>query len=509
MKKQSRYFFYLSLVFLGMIVGIILTSRLDLTVSSRADVGEKLLDKNFSFAAAEALAPPPVQGVDFRRAFIEVNKRVTPSVVRITAMHTISLKEFRKYHKNQDKDFWDFFNDRMNPFKGPREFRQGGSGSGIIVHPKGYILTNTHVVKGATELEVTLMDERTFPAQIVGADSLTEVAVIKIDADNLPVARLGDSDKLEVGQWVMAVGNPLELRFTVTAGIISAIGRQMRIINDNFGIENFIQTDAVINPGNSGGPLVNLRGEVIGVNTAIATRSGYYEGYGFAIPINLAKSIMEDIITKGRVQRAYLGIAMLPMDSRKAKAYGLDRPRGVYIDSILPDGPAGKAGIQPEDILLAIDGTQVNRPNQVQAIIAQQKPREKVTLQVFRKGKTVDIPVTLGERDFGTPRRSGALRKKPSRKEIPLGLEVKELGKKEALALGVKGSHVVVGAVEPFSAASEAGLLPGDVILSINDKKVEKKQEFWDVLNALNSGEVARLYVLRRGSKTHLFLEMP
>ena len=508
MKKQSRYFFYLSLIFLGMVFGIILTSRLDLTLTSQANEGNRLIDKQFSFAQAESAAAPPVDRVDFQRAFIEVNKRVTPSVVRITALRTISMEEFRKFHRNQNRDFWDFFNKRLNPFRSPREFHQGGAGSGIIVHPKGYILTNTHVVKGADQVEVTLMDERTFPAQIVGADSLTEVAVIKIEADDLPVARLGDSDKLEVGQWVMAIGNPLELRFTVTAGIISAIGRQMRVISDNFGIENFIQTDAGINPGNSGGPLVNLRGEGIGVNTAIATRSGYYEGYGFAIPINLAKSVMEDIITKGRVLRAYLGIAMLPMDSRKAKAYGLEKPRGVFIDSILPDGPAGKVGIQPEDILLAVNGAEVNRPNQVQALVAQHKPNEKIVLKIYRKGKILEIPVVLGERDFGRAAPARKPLKKREQKEPSLGLEVKDLSKKEARELGLE-EGVVVSTVEPFSAASEAGLVPGDVILKLNDEPVKGEKSFWKKLDALKSGDVARILVYRAGNRTHVFLEIP
>jgi|Deesub1362B_J571_1020462.scaffolds.fasta_scaffold02214_3 serine protease Do len=505
MRRESKYFVYLFLMFVGVIIGILLTVQLDLTLQSRAEKNLTPLDENFAFdSALTAVSPPPVGQVDFRRAFVEASKRVLPAVVRITAWKTISFSEFKKFHKDQDEDFWE----RLNPFRTPRGFRQGGSGSGILVHPKGYILTNTHVIRGANRVEVTLMDNRTFPARIVGADTLTEVAVIKIDGKDLPVARLGNSDDLEVGQWVMAIGNPLELRFTVTAGIISAIGRQMRIINDNFGIENFIQTDAVINPGNSGGPLVNLRGEVIGVNTAIATRSGFYEGYGFAIPINLAKTVMEDLIRKGKVERAYLGVAMLPMDAKKAKAYGMEKPRGVFIDSILPDGPAGKAGILPEDIMLEIDGREVDRPNQVQAIIAQKKPGQEVHIKLWRNGKELEVAVVLGEREY---RSATFARTPPEEKEETktLGLEVRDLSRKERKELRINEGGVRVERVKYFSAAFDAGLLKGDVILELNGQPVQDEEDFWNRLNAMETGDVARLLVARRQVRTHLFLEIP
>jgi serine protease Do len=342
----------------------------------------------------------------------------------------------------------------------------------------------------------------------VGVDSLTEVAVIKIEADDLPVANLGDSDKLQVGQWVVAIGNPLELRFSLTVGIVSAIGRQMRLINSNFGIENFIQTDAVINPGNSGGALVDLNGKVIGVNTAIATRSGFYEGYGFAIPINLAKAIMEDLVTKGRVVRAYLGIGMLAMDHLKAKAYGMEKPAGVFIDNLLDDGPAGQAGIQAEDIILSIDEVQVNQANQVQSLIAQKEPGEEVVVSVYRKGDYLDIPVILAERETGSPPLYYS-----NEEEEPdgLGLEVRNLTRRDARDLGMSNSNgALVTKVVRFSKANYAGLYPNLVILRVNDQRIKNEDDFWNEMDKMKSGDVGRLFVRRPDAQTqHLFIEIP
>ncbi len=502
MKKESRYFFYVGLVFIGVIFGVILTNRFEMQQDSQAYVNKNLIDENFSFPANSGGSDRNSTTDDFSRTFIKINKMVTPSIVSITAVRNFSVKDLEKFHGKGNKDFFDLFRSPN------REFRSGASGSGIIVHPEGYILTNTHVVKNATQLEVSLFDNRRFQGHIVGVDSLTEVAVIKIEADDLPVARLGDSNKLQVGQWVVAIGNPLELHFTITAGIISAIGRQMRIIRDNFGIESFIQTDAVINPGNSGGALVDLQGNVIGVNTAIATRSGFYEGYGFAIPINLAKAIMEDLITKGRVVRAYLGISMLPMDYKKAKVYGLDRPAGVFVDNILNDGPAGQAGIQPEDIILAIDGTEVNQANQIQSFIAQKEPGKEVNILLFRQGKKLQIPVVLGERVTSRKRTHFASQKEEE--PIGLGLEVKNLNRREAEQLGLKNTGgVMVTGVKPFSKASDANLFISAVIIAVNDVPVDDEKEFWREMDKLKSGEIGKLLVKTATTQTHLFIENP
>lgn len=504
MQKERRYFFYISLIFLGVIIGIIFTSQFDFHKSTNAQSNYALLDENFSFPKGpEPVLSTPQSNDGFSQTFIGINKKVTPSIVSIAAVRNINIDELSRAHPGQNRDLFDLFRNKE------REFQQGSSGSGIIVHPDGYILTNTHVVKDAIQLTVTLFDNRRFPGKIVGVDSLTEVAVIKIEADDLPVAVLGDSDKLEVGQWVVAIGNPLEFRFSLTVGIVSAIGRQMRLINSNFGIENFIQTDAVINPGNSGGALVDLNGSVIGVNTAIATRSGYYEGYGFAIPINLARAIMEDLVTKGRVVRAYLGISMLAMDHLKAKAYGLEKPAGVFVNDLLDDGPAGQAGLQEEDIILSIDKTEVNQANQVQSLIAQKEPGEEVIVSVYRKGKYLEIPIVLVERETGsTPVRYA---NEEDKEPAGLGLEVRDLTRRDARDLGLNSSKgVLVINVVRFSKADYAGLDPNLVILRVNDKNIDNEDDFWDEMDKLKSGDVGRLFVQLPGSQTqHLFIEIP
>ena len=503
MKKESRYFFYVSLIFLGVIIGVIITSQLNFHQLSRATISNKLTDENFSFPDNSGSMQQKTFNDNFSSRFIEINKSVTPSVVGIRAVRTVSSRAFREFHGGEDRGFFDRFREQ------PREYRQGASGSGIIVHPEGYILTNTHVVKGATELEVTLFDNRSYPGQIIGVDSLTEVAVIKIDTDDLTVAKMGNSDQLSVGEWVLAIGNPLELRNTITAGIISAIGRQMRIIGDDFGIENFIQTDAVINPGNSGGALVDLHGNVIGVNTAIATRSGYYEGYGFAIPINLAKTVMEDLITKGRVVRAYLGIEMLPMDYKKAKAYNMEKPLGVFVNNLRDDGPAGRAGIRPEDIILAINETEVNRSNQIQSFIAQQEPGDEVQVTVYRKGEKLVIPVVLDERETSQARVQQITRNEEKEPE-GLGLEVKNMTRRRAKEMRIEFTDgLVVTKVELYSNAFDAGLRLGVLIVKVNDEDVDNDSDFWQEIDKVKSGDVVRLLVKIRDRQTRLFMEIP
>ncbi|MCW9095553.1 MAG: trypsin-like peptidase domain-containing protein [Ignavibacteriaceae bacterium] len=298
----------ISLLFIGVLFGAILVSGFGIVRPSLADI---------NLGATEPPVKLDADASSFSQAFIEVAAKVTPAIVQITVVS-------ERDNPHQD---WFFF-----PFKDlPKE--QKGSGSGIIISQDGYILTNNHVVEKATKVSVGLSDKREFDAKVVGTDPLTDLAVIKIDAKNLPVAYLGNSDDLKVGQWVMAIGNPLSLTSTVTAGIVSAINRgQLGLIRDSYGVENFIQTDAAINPGNSGGALVDLSGAVIGVNSAIASSGGgTYIGYGFAIPINLAKSVSQDLIAHGKVSRGYIGINIGEVDDAIAKSIGLDKPRGIII----------------------------------------------------------------------------------------------------------------------------------------------------------------------------------
>lgn len=273
-------------------------------------------------------------------------------------------------------------------------------GSGVIISDQGYVVTNNHVIDGATRIRVTLNDKRQFTADVVGADPTTDLAVIKINSDSeIPVVALGDADQVEVGEWVLAVGNPFRLTSTVTAGIVSATGRQVNVIEDRLGIESFIQTDAAINPGNSGGAVVNLRGELVGIATAIATESGSYEGYGFAVPVDLMERVVRDLIRYGEVRRGYLGVSIQAMNARAAQIAGLESVRGVYLSSVQPGLAGFEAGLRDGDILLTINGREMTEPNELQSAIALFSPGDAVPVQVWRDGRSVDFVVTLKGRD--------------------------------------------------------------------------------------------------------------
>ena len=273
-------------------------------------------------------------------------------------------------------------------------------GSGVIISESGYIVTNNHVVQGASAITVNLPDKRQFEAVVIGMDPSTDLAVVKIeDGGELPVAAFGNSDDVEVGQWVLAIGNPFRLTSTVTAGIVSALGRQVNIIGDSFGIEDFIQTDAAINPGNSGGALVDLSGSLVGINTAIATESGSYEGYGFAVPVNLVARVASDLIAYGEVQRGFLNVEIGPVTARLADRLGLDYIGGVYLNEVWRGGAADRAGLRIGDVVTSVDSMNVNAPNELQSAIARKRPGDRVRLDVWRRGRSETVDVTLMGRE--------------------------------------------------------------------------------------------------------------
>jgi len=439
------------------------------------------------------------------KAFTRVASAIIPTVVSINSTIMISTSDLWK-DQFDDNELQEFFGEKYFNFPIPKEFRQRGSGSGIIVSKEGHILTNKHVVEKAEAINVTLADNRSFRAALVGADPLTELAVIKIKGDNLPVAGLGDSDSLEIGDWVLAIGNPLELRSTVTAGIISAIGRDINIIPDNYGVENFIQTDATINPGNSGGALVNLKGQVIGINTAIATQSGYHQGYGFAIPINLAKEVMKDLIKHGYVVRSYLGISMQDVDEKIARALGLKRPTGVFVDHVASDSPARVYGLRDKDVIIKIDNEIVNKGNIIQSMIAQKKPGDEILMTIIRRNRLLKIPVTLGER-IGTKVRT--IRNNANRKFQNLGLEVETVTRRVAEDFDLKmGEGVLVIGVEQFSPAFDAGIQINDVILEIDNRLITSVYGFENVISALKKGKVYIFKMKRDENIFHIFIEV-
>lgn len=328
-----------------------------------------------------------LEKIDERFIFKTAAKQITPTVVYI---ETIITNRNRRDETEEEEDgFWERF---LPP-------RARTVGSGVLITKDGYILTNNHVIEDAVRdgISVTLNDKRIFDARVVGRDSSTDLAVLKIDGTGLPAAVIGNSNEVEVGEWVLAIGNPFQLRSTVTAGIVGALSREVRIINDEYSIESFIQTDAAINRGNSGGALVNTSGELIGINTAIATQSGSYQGYGFAVPSNLALKIARDIIEFGEPKRGLLGVSIQTVNSQTAERIGMDQIRGVLIAGVVGD-PAEKAGLELDDVILAVNGETVDESNLLQERVAMFRPADKVTLTIWRDGRTFDRVLTLGER---------------------------------------------------------------------------------------------------------------
>jgi serine protease Do len=424
---------FVSLVAIAFAFGLVFASALDLPTAGRA------AEAAFQ-APARSRAPQIPEAkpaAELGEAFIAVADHVKPAVVFIRAERREPTASLRL-----PPGFEDFFRDRSR-----RPQIQEGNGSGFIVTDDGYILTNNHVVQGADRVTVRLYDKREFDAKVVGSDPNTDVAVIKIEAKNLPTTPFGNSDQTKIGEWVLAIGNPLgeAFAFTVTAGIVSAKGRILAgLRGDNtYSIQDFIQTDAAINPGNSGGPLVNVRGEVIGINSAIASETGFYAGYGFAIPINLAREVMRQLIETGHVQRAIMGIAIRELTPLDAEAVGLKEIKGVLVnDFSSDDSPARRAGIRPGDVIVALDGQPVEYVAQLQQRVGFKRPGESVEVTVVREGgdrKTVTVRLAeapSGEEDrVATNDRGG--RREPGEAgpmEESLGISVQPLSPQEARA---------------------------------------------------------------------------
>jgi serine protease Do len=420
-------------------------------------------------------------------AFVEISKAVTPSVVFIDV--TTSAKK----NDEKNKQFEQFFGPEFNMDQPP----QHGSGSGVIISKDGYIVTNNHVVKDASDkgIKVILTDKREFTAQLIGTDPNTDVAVIKIDADNLYVASVGNSDDVQVGQWVLAVGNPLGLNNTVTAGIVSALGRNVNVSGDNYAINNFIQTDAAINPGNSGGALVDINGMVIGINAAIQSQTGFYQGYGFAIPINIVKSVSAELIKTGKIERGYIGVSIKDVDIKEAKGLGLDKAKGVLVQNVIKGGAGDEAGVKTGDVILTVDGKEVNAANQLQTIIGSHKPGEQVTLSVFRDGKTISIPVKLKPRDNDQSLVDNNAQKKDDDSELKskkfdqVGFTVSDITSSVKRDYDIENG-VIVKNVANYSEAFNRGLRAGFVILEADKDKIESSDQLASIVNKKSNGDI-------------------
>jgi len=426
---------------------------------------------------------------DWRTAFVDVAKKVQPSVVSIRSERTVTVSPGEGFGEDFFKGtpFEDFFKQHGGP---PTKKKQMGEGSGVIVDPKGYILTNYHVVAGADKLTIRLFDGREFKGDVKGTDSKTDLAVIHVEAKDIPVATLGDSDKIQVGEWAIAIGSPFGLEETVTVGVISAKGRTGLGTGT---YEDFLQTDASINPGNSGGPLVNIEGEVIGINAMIISPG---QGIGFAIPINLAKTIMAELIKTGKVIRPWVGIGLQDLTPELMKNFNVKEKEGALISQIYEGSPAEKAGLKTGDIIVQIDGKKIKDSQDVVREVLKRPVGQKIFLEVIRDGKRVEISVTTAQ----LPSMPGERKPAGPGKEW-FGLRVATVTPDIAKQLGfTKAEGVVVEGVEMGSAAQSAGFKKGDVILEVNRQRIKDVNDYRSAMEKIKPDQGVLLLVNREGS---------
>jgi serine protease Do len=463
-----------------------------------------------SFAAI-ALAPAPsTYGSELdtlratSKAFSAVAKKAVPAVVFIKVEKTIEAGSAEA--PSQFNDPYDFFGDEFfNRFfrdrtpRQPQQYHQVGQGSGFIISDDGYILTNNHVAGDADVITVKLDDGREFNAKLIGSDQKADVAVIKIDAKGLPTLPLGDSDSLETGEWVIAIGNPFGLSETLTFGIVSAKGRSTVGIAD---YEDFIQTDAAINPGNSGGPLINLDGQAVGINTAIFSSSGGSVGIGFAIPINMVKSIKDQLIKEGKVTRGQLGVMIGELTQELADYFKLGSTKGALINEVVEGSPAQKAGLTAGDIILKLNGRDVESVGQLRNSIAAIAPGTNVSLLVYHDGKQKTVTVKLGElSEASAPAETSQMSTK-------LGLTVQNITEDMVRLYGLRSNEgVVVSGVAPNSYAFRAGIRPGTLILSVNQKKITSVEEFYKAVQS--PSETKKVLLLIRDQNGTRFVAIP
>jgi len=392
----------------------------------------------------------------------------------------------------EDDPFYEFFR-RFIPSPGPREFQSQSLGSGFIISNDGYILTNAHVVDAADEITVKLNDKREFKAKVIGADRRTDIALLKIDASGLQAVRVGDPGRLKVGEWVVAIGSPFGFENTVTAGIVSAKGRSLP--QENF--VPFIQTDVAVNPGNSGGPLFNLRGEVVGINSQIYSRTGGFMGLSFAIPIDVASDIAQQLRGTGKVTRGRIGVVIQPITKELAESFGLSRPMGALVNSVEKGGPADKAGIESGDVILRFDGKSVTSSEDLPRVVGGTRPGSKVSVQLWRNKAAREVQVTVAElQDDRAARQSKRGGKPPATSQY--GLALADLSEAQRKELKVDGGVLVENAQ---GAAARAGIRRGDVILAVNNQDVKSAEQFKELMSQSEKGRIVALLV-RRGANS-------
>lgn len=430
--------------------------------------------------------------------FTELVEKQGAAVVNISTTQSARVNPLTPQIPNlqEDDPFYEFFR-RFTPQPGPREFQTQSLGSGFIISADGYIMTNAHVVDAADEVTVKLSDKREFKAKVIGADRRTDMALLKIEASGLPSVKFGDPSKLKVGEWVVAIGSPFGFENTVTAGIVSAKGRSLP--QENF--VPFIQTDVAVNPGNSGGPLFNMRGEVVGINSQIYSRTGGFMGLSFAIPIDVASDVAQQLRTVGRVTRGRIGVVIQPVTKELAESFGLPRAQGALVNSVEKGGPAEKAGIEPGDVILRFDGKAVNSSEDLPRIVGNTKPGAKTTVQVWRNKAARDLQVTVAELQDDRARQSQRGGKPPAAAPTQFGLALSELTDARRNELKLEGGVVVENAQ---GAAARAGIRRGDIILSVNNQVVKSVEQFIRLMNQFEKGNIVALRVRRGGNSLYV-----
>lgn len=501
----------IALMGIGVVTGVFLVA----SFSSNSISSIFAADKQLGAKQAPIVADNQLQILN--NAFVAVSKAVNPAVVSITVTTESKASELDK--RRIPEELFPFFNfpDEGDGGSAPRQGE--ASGSGVFITEDGYIATNNHVVENAKEggIRITTNDGHEYNARLVGRDPLTDLALLKVEARGQTAAFIANSDEVQVGEWVVAVGNPLGLRSTVTAGIVSAIGRgQLGLNSNSYAVENFIQTDAAINPGNSGGGLFDIQGRLVGINTAIATRTGYYQGYGFAIPSNLMKAVLSDIMEDGKVDRGYIGVQIKTVDETDAKAANLQRVTGVLVNDVIKNTAASAAGIEVGDVILEVNGTPVRSSNELQSQIVLHRAGETVKLTVWRAGKTITKNVTLRPRDEDQPVASSPRPGDDDNGSVEpmkfdkLGFSVEPVDSKTKQDLNLSGG-VLVTKVQPYSYAARRGIRVGDVIVAadIDKKDVKTPKALKSIFDAKQPGDGVLLHVKTANGSRIVTLEIP
>lgn len=489
---KKKIFFALSFLLVGLMVGLAVTLKLNFVPSAQSE--------NIK---SEVTPPTSLENYRIEDAVTNVASTTGKAVVSISTEHTEKIKGGKGYYFNspfgespfgKDESFRRFFDDFFSQMP-DREYKQVGLGSGVIIDPQGYILTNEHVISNADKINVTLSDGRNFKGEVKGKDQRSDLAVIKINASNLPVATLGDSDGIKIGQWVVAIGNPFGFAMqnpepTVTAGVISALHRSLgSMLSRDKDYNDLIQTDAAINPGNSGGPLVNFNGEVVGINVAIFSTSGGYQGVGFAIPVNNAKRIISRLIEGKKIAYGWIGVTVQNLNDDLAKYLGLSDKNGVLVSKVIENGPAQKAGIKESDCIKQFDNKAVNNVRELLSMVGKIEIGKKVKIVVVREKKELTLDVQIGERPQNLEEEEGVLAVSGNWR----GLEVQDITPENSRSFRLEGKKgVVVVNVEPGSAADEASLSPGDVILEINKQPIKNTSDYEKITKGLKADAFVR-----------------